>query len=350
MTLFDIVNENKQNEFYPTPAGLAERILFGIDWSTIETVLEPSAGKGDLLRALAKKENKYFDVDCIEIDANLRAILKHNFSSDRERDISREIRELSDKSYIRGEGYDISHLPKKEQERYTYLEEEKETFFHNGIHIVGDDFLKYETDKHYDLILMNPPFSEGDKHLLNALEMQKNGGNIICLLNAETIRNPYTNTRKLLVQKLNEYGANIEYVENSFSAAERQTDVEVAIIKVAIPAKVFDSEFLHRFIEAEKYEEIQLDNTELALTDYIKAAIAQYKVECKAGIALIKEYEALKPYILNSLEKSDGSFDYRRPIIELKVNGKDNDSKVNEYLKSVRYKYWYALLHNKKYI
>ena len=35
---------------------------------------------------------------------------------------------------------------------------------------------------------MNPPFSNGDKHLLKALKMQEKGGAIICLLNAETIR------------------------------------------------------------------------------------------------------------------------------------------------------------------
>ena len=77
---------------------------------------------------------------------------------------------------------------------------------------------------------MNPPFSNGDKHLLKALKMQEKGGGIICLLNAETLRNPYTETRKELVKQLNKYNAQIEYIENAFVSAERRTGVEEEII------------------------------------------------------------------------------------------------------------------------
>lgn len=114
----------------------------------------------------------------------------------------------------------------------------------NEIRVVHDNFLTMHTSKHYDLIVMNPPFNEGDKHLLKALEMQQNGGQVVCLLNAETIRNPYSNTRKDLVRKLKEYDASIEYVQNAFRDAERKTDVEVAIVKVKIPAKKPESKIL----------------------------------------------------------------------------------------------------------
>ena len=57
---------------------------------------------------------------------------------------------------------------------------------------------------------MNPPFSNGDKHLLKALQMQEKGGNIVCLLNAETLRNPYTESRKELIRQLDKYDADIE--------------------------------------------------------------------------------------------------------------------------------------------
>ena len=159
------------NTFYPTPETLANKMLMGIDFTFIQTVLEPSAGKGDLITAVQKANdrNKYsynhhsIDIDAVELDPNLRALLKGN-----------EIR------------------------------------------VVHDNFLTMHTSKHYDLIIMNPPFSEGDKHLLKALEMQQNGGQVVCLLNAETIRNPYSNTRKDLVRKLKEYDASIEYVQNAF--------------------------------------------------------------------------------------------------------------------------------------
>ncbi|MBQ7646986.1 MAG: hypothetical protein IJS94_06940, partial [Clostridia bacterium] len=68
-------------EFYPTPPALINKMLEGIDWNYVETILEPSAGKGDILRQIALKEattlyrGNRFDVDCIEIDPYLRQIL-----------------------------------------------------------------------------------------------------------------------------------------------------------------------------------------------------------------------------------------------------------------------------------
>ena len=157
-----IVKNEKASEFYPTPQSLVCKMLDGIDWSYVHTILEPSAGKGDILREIARKEHSLyrneFDVDCIEIDPNLRQILKYNFSPEREKE-------------------------------FDYNDPEYQTFFDKGIHVVHDDFLTYNPYKRYDLIIMNPPFSNGDKHLLKALKMQEKGGNIICLLNAETLKN-----------------------------------------------------------------------------------------------------------------------------------------------------------------
>jgi len=81
---------------------------------------------------------------------------------------------------------------------------------------------------------MNPPFSNGAAHLLKALDLQKNGGAIACVLNAETIRNPYTNERKVLCKKLEELNASIEYMQGAFISSEHPTGVEIAIIKVLI--------------------------------------------------------------------------------------------------------------------
>ena len=50
------------------------------DWRYIETILEPSAGTGNIVEVLAKKEHilygNRFDIDLIEIQPELRAILK----------------------------------------------------------------------------------------------------------------------------------------------------------------------------------------------------------------------------------------------------------------------------------
>lgn len=142
--------------FYPTPPEFASVILTGIDWDRIQYILEPSAGKGDLVKAILQKQelnryNRYNErgVDCIEIDPILRATLL-------------------------GQGYRVVH----------------------------DDFLTFQTQTQYDLIVMNPPFKEGCAHLLKALELVRPGGAVLCILNAETIRNPYTNERMRLVADL----------------------------------------------------------------------------------------------------------------------------------------------------
>ena len=246
------------DEFYPTPATLVKRMLAGIDWNMVQTVLEPSAGKGDILRevALATESVRHdMDIDCIEADASLRQVLRYNFSEERKNSLNRQQGEIIKnsgcpnaenrfgkwKQYNRDTGY--TAIPKELEAQLNAIEEEKKTFFADGIHIVGDDFITYEPFKQYNLIVMNPPFSNGDKHLLKALEMQRtHGGSVICLLNAETVRNPYTATRKELVRLLNEYDASIEYLEQEFANAEKKTAVEVALIKVAVPEREIEQD------------------------------------------------------------------------------------------------------------
>lgn len=286
------------NTFYPTPETIANKMLEGIDFTFIQTVLEPSAGKGDLIAAVQAKNdsNKYsynhhsIDIDAVEIDPNLRVLLKGN-----------EIR------------------------------------------VVHDNFLTMHTSKHYDLIIMNPPFNEGDKHLLKALEMQQNGGRVVCLLNAETIRNPYSNTRKDLVRKLKEYDASIEYVPNAFRDAERKTDVEVAIVKVKIPEKKPESKILQDLRKESVIPEEENESSfgGIVVNDVIKAAVQSYEFELKAGFQLIDEFRAIAPTLSTSFE------DNSTPILSLKVDGKDANKNV--FVKSIRRKYWRALLDNKEF-
>ena len=163
-------------DFYPTPEPLINKLTDGLNFNLIQSVLEPSAGDGRICDNIANRlkstlsysySNKDFKymIDTIEINNNLRAILK-------------------DKGYK----------------------------------VICDDFLKFHTYKSYSLYIANVPFSEGDKHVLKLIQLaeQNNGGHIRCICNAETIKNPYSNTRKLLLQKLDEHNANIEYDEQYY--------------------------------------------------------------------------------------------------------------------------------------
>lgn len=169
--------EPSKTEFYPTPVDVVEKMLSYINLGKVHTVLEPSAGTGNILREIAKnKSSDYkdnFNVDCLEIDNNLRQILKYNFSKERENDISSKIEQLTPtRSWDRNiHDYVYEEISESQKIELEALRSESRHFFKNGIHIVGDDFLTFHTNKKYDLIIMNPPFSNGEKHLLKAIEM-----------------------------------------------------------------------------------------------------------------------------------------------------------------------------------
>ena len=295
-------------EFYPTPKDIIDKMLCGLDFSMIRSILEPSAGTGNIVEALKQKEENQtryytkvsFDIDCIEADQNLQHILKGK-----------------------------------------------------NFRVVYNDFLTYDTMKEYDLIIMNPPFSNGCKHLLKALEMQeKNGGAVVCLLNAETLKNPCTNERMDLQRKLTEYNAKIEFIQNAFLDAERKTSVEIALVKVQLPEVKRDSFILEGLRKAQEQREFQIEgNTQLIDSDFFKAIVNQYQLEVEAGIKLIKEYFAMQPFILSEFgkDKETGvAVQKGGCIISMTVS--KNTLSVNDYIKAVRKKYWTALFENKKFI
>lgn len=295
-------------DFYPTPKNIIDKMLSDLDFSMIKSILEPSAGTGNIVEALKRKEGSQtryytkvsFDIDCIEMDQNLQQILKGK-----------------------------------------------------NFRVVYNDFLTYDTMKEYDLIVMNPPFSNGCKHLLKALEMQRrNAGAVVCLLNAETLKNPCTNERLDLQRKLTEYNAKVEFIQDAFQDAERRTAVEIALIKVQLPEVQRESFILDGLRKAQEQREYaEMENTQLIDGDFFKAIVNQYQLEVDAGIKLIKEYFAMQPFILSEFgkdEKTGETIQKGGCIISMKVS-KDGLS-VNDYIKAVRRKYWTALFKNEKFI
>lgn len=289
---------NDYKEFYPTPEELVNKMLDGVNLNYVKTVLEPSAGKGDIVQGL-KSHAKYqnLDIDCVEINKDLRNCLK-------------------------GAGY----------------------------RVVGDDFLTYSTMKQYDLIVMNPPFSNGDAHLLKALKMQQRyGGAVVALVKAGTIRNPYTNLRKELVQMIENADGTVEYLEYAFLDAERQTDVEIALVKVKFQEPEHISSIMDKLQKEKAVEESDPEERQhLADNDFIKTIVDQYQMEIKAGCRLIEEYKAMQPYILSSFsQKNEKSmYDYNC-VLNLKIG--DQKASVNGFIKEVREKYWSTLFTNPKF-
>lgn len=192
-------------EFYPTPAHIVAKMLEPYAHKgglSKRVILEPSAGKGDIADYInpprdSDRWSSYratANLDCVEIDGDLVSVLQAH-----------------------------------------------------GHRVVGHDFLAFTSQKMYDLIIMNPPFSSGDKHLLHAWEIL-HGGDIVCLLNAETLSNPYTKTRQLLSRVVAAHGT-VEDLGPCFDTAERKTSVNVVMVRLQ---KKFQDKYGQLFEQAKQ--------------------------------------------------------------------------------------------------
>lgn len=281
-------------DFYPTPQKLASLMVAYADLDKASTVLEPSAGSGALAEVIRDRfrYGARQELHCIEINPHLQATLT-------------------------GKGFSVVH----------------------------DDFLSFETRERYDRIIANFPFSSGADHLMKALRLlEGTGGRLVCLVNAETIRNPYTSARSSLVHWLGKLGADIEYIENAFVDADRPTDVEVALITVDVPRTIKESVILEGMQDAHDVEWRVGDASQVVDADPSAAMVARFNLEADAGVRLIEEWEALKPYMLDSIDA-----EYSTPIIELQINSNRSSTPVNSYLKGLRRKYWRALIGNDRF-
>lgn len=346
-----------QTDFYPTPAELGKRMLQDVDLRFVTTVLEPSAGKGDLIRCLAEEviaqeyrcNPRTLNVDAIEIDPYIRSILKYEFGGARQQEIQHTLREFEDRTRYDYKLNKEVGLNVEEKAARAQLKRESSLRDKIGLHIVHDDFLTFTSRKTYDLILMNPPFSAGCEHLLKAIELLKDcGGKIRCLLNAETVRNPYSAQRQFLQKYLEEYGAEVEILPGAFTDAERQTDVTVALVRIDIPRPEYHSEIYSRLKEAAHREQPQVEATELTLTDFLENIVQQFNFETDAGIALIQEYLSLRPHLMEKVTPDNRD----NCMLTLSVGRKNNSSFpcINDFLRLTRQKYWDALFHNDKFM
>lgn len=311
MNNLDLYASRAEKTFYPTPEPLIEKLLQGLDWNYISSILEPSAGKGDIALYCAKK--RYYR------NRGFPPYDKHSW-----------------KDAIEGADLDCIEI----------APDFRQTLEDAGFRVIHDDFLTFQTQKRYDLIAMNPPFDQGAKHLLKALELSERGGTVCCILNAETIRNPFSEERRELAKKLNEYGAQIRFVKDGFKDAERRTNVEVALVHVEIPRVKLDSSIMDEMRKAPTYkpQEVPESISTLAQYDEIEQFVNRYNYEVACGIRLIEEYRAMEDYIVD-----DPTSDYKKPILQLNFYGKSSYSNdcasINEYIRYTRKKYWRMIFH-----
>ena len=172
--------------FFPTPQSLIEKMLEDYkDKPLPKNILEPSAGKGDIIEYINQRtsnDNSHPNIYCYELVPELQEILKR----------------------------------KKCQ-------------------LLGSDFLKHNAQINFDLIIMNPPFDMGVNHLLHAWDILKKGGQIVALLNKHSYYNAY-NSHRLKFKTLVDQFGKIQNLGQAFSDNVQRT-AQVDVIMVTITKK-----------------------------------------------------------------------------------------------------------------
>lgn len=276
------------SEFYPTPFALAYDLWqpYLKNLGKYSAVLEPSAGKGDLL---APVRDSRINVYAFEKNAQLREL-------------------LADKARI-----------------------------------VGHDFLRYYGGTMlFDLIVMNPPFSNGDEHLLHAWEILARG-DIACILNAETVRNPCTQRRKRLADLIASNGS-VEYRTDAFANAERRTGVEIAIVRLhkeeRIPEIDYDVSDKATGSEYSPFTTLPaLRGTDVEVANRLGGYIRSYYESRLAFTEYVKAKDKLGVYLSPFFCSTDEILKKAYGL-----DGKGNIERVNDFSESVRQRAWEKII------
>ena len=185
-------------DFYPTPPEVAALMLDPLDLRG-KTVLEPSAGSGNLVRECLDRGAA--EVVYCEQNPQLRDLL---FAIKGAYPLHPAC------NFLNAEAADVSHI---------------------------------------DLIVMNPPFSADEAHILHAWEIAPPGCEIVALCNWNTCEGTYRRLQLQLASLVEGYGSK-EDLGECFTTAERPTRVSVGMVRLRKPgqrvsaADEFDGFFL----------------------------------------------------------------------------------------------------------
>ena len=297
------------SQFYPTPKEVIDIMykkmseLFnydkflldeGYNWVTSKVILEPSAGKGDILKYLMEKDNEYYGTRynrtrflACEIEPDLRSILSSM----------------------------------------------------ENVDLVGADFLNDFLPIFPNAIIMNPPFDMGAKHFLRAYEMLSDGC-MVCLLNAATVDNPNTFEKKKLLEIVEQQKGEIVRLGNCFAGSERHTNVEV--VMVALKKEEERSFDFEDNFENENYEERhEFDNctNQIEFSNLFSQREALYKSAIDSFITAKKAFEDFKSKLAKVAYDKDHLSDLDQTLERMidKLNHSSwqkilDESKFDQYL------------------
>lgn len=216
-------------DFYPTPQEVIDTMLFGVEVKN-KTILEPSGGKGNIVDALKSFGAK--EVISCELNADLRKILS------------------------------------------------------SKCRVIGENFLdlKKEDVSHINMIIANPPFSGQEKHILHMWDIAPDGCEIITLSNSTLVNSSSYSYRNSVRSIIHDFGST-QFLGDCFKTAERETGVEVVLVKLFKPKSATDeTEFDGYFCEFEDEEE---EGSGMIKYNEIRATVNRY-------VSAVKQFESVE--------------------------------------------------------
>lgn len=172
--LFQTSNIQKEYQYFATPDSLCDKLVNMAELSINNTVLEPSAGQGSIIKAIHRKIS--INVDCYEL-----------------MEINRNFLDFP------------------------------------NVNLVGDDFL-LDNGKRYDRIIANPPFSK-NRDIIHILEMYNrlnNNGILVSLASKHWL----FSSNKKETEFRNWLGQVNAYTEDEPKNTFKDTPIETIIIKI----------------------------------------------------------------------------------------------------------------------
>lgn len=168
--------------FFPTPPAIIERMLEEAGDLEGKRLLEPSAGKGDIVDAAQRAGAT---VDAIEQHYSLRNILEAK-----------------------------------------------------GANMIGRDFMDVEPTPEYDVVAMNPPFENGQdaEHVMRAFQFLKPGGKLVAITGEGIFFRSDAKAREFRDWLDSVGGTSESLPEGSFKSAFRPTGVNTRMVVIEKPA------------------------------------------------------------------------------------------------------------------
>jgi hypothetical protein len=257
------------SEFYPTPEHVIQLMVGTIDLNR-KHVLEPSAGKGDIVDF------------CAGAGAFVTACEKN------------------------------SDLAKIVATKCKFMKH---------------DFLEVTSEEvsHIDYIIMNPPFSNADAHIMHAWEIAPHGCEIVALCNYETISNKFTRLRSKLGSVIRDYGQATN-IGDVFTQAERTTGIDIGLIHLFKPA---DTNTFEGFFD-ESEDETEQQYNGIMPHNSVREAVQRYVAACQL-FNEVAENAVQMNYLV-------GSFGVDKLAFALKQDEKD--ASIDSFKKDLQKRAW----------